>query len=136
MSLWATRWPLGRGTSWLRAGSRRGEEPRGLRLVQPVGLLDEGLVGRRLRRQDAVEVLDLLVLLVVLEVLLQVHLLADERALRVLPQVGRLDRRRERDLPVVAGVLVDLADDDPDVLVAQRRHAGRVLVAVGGALEQ
>ena len=42
----------------------------------------------------------------------------------------------KRDLAVVAGVLVGLADDDPDVLVAERRHARRVLVAVGEQLEQ
>ena len=42
----------------------------------------------------------------------------------------------KRHLAVVARVLVDLADDDPDVLVAERRDAGRVLVAVGDELEQ
>src|SRR5436190_11877682 len=107
-----------------------------LRLVGLVELLFEGLVGRRLRRQDAIEVLDLLVLLVVLEVVLELHLLADQGALRVGPEVGRLRGHREGDLPVIAGVLVDLADDDPDVLVAERRDAGRVLVALGHELEQ
>ena len=48
-----------------------------------VGLLDERLVGRLLRRQDAVEVLDLLVLDVVLEIVLEILVLADERALGV-----------------------------------------------------
>ena len=52
------------------------------------------------------------------------------------PQVGRLGGGREADLAVVARVLEDLADDDPDVLVAERRHAGGVLVAVGDELEQ
>ena len=73
----------------------------------------------RLGRQDAIEVLDLLVLLVVLEVLLEVHLLAHEGALGVRAQVGRLGGGREADLAVVARVLEDLADDDPDVLVAE-----------------
>ena len=57
------------------------------------------------RREDAIEVLDLLVLLVVLEVLLELHLLADEGALGVRAQVGRLGRGREADLAVVARVL-------------------------------
>ena len=71
---------------------------RDSRRYASIGLVElflEGLVGRRLRRQDAVEVLDLLVLLVVLEVVLELHLLADERALRVGPEVGRLGGRRE-----------------------------------------
>ncbi len=42
----------------------------------------------------------------------------------------------KRDLAVVARVLVDLANDDPDVLVAERRDTGGVLVAVGNQLEQ
>ena len=52
------------------------------------------------------------------------------------PQVGRLGGGREADLAVVGRVLEDLAEDDPDVLVAERRDARRVLVAVGHQLEQ
>src|SRR5438045_5845648 len=59
--------------------------PRSLALVRLVQLLFEGLVGRGLRRQDTVEVLDLVVLVVVLEIVLEIHLLADQRAL----QIGR-----------------------------------------------
>ena len=114
----------GRATCHLQR-TRPGWGPPALRLVELVRLFFERLVRRGLRRQDAVEILDLLVLLVVLEVLLELHLLADERPLRVRPEVGRLGRCRERDLAVVAGVLVDLADDDPDVLVAERSDARR-----------
>src|SRR5439155_13766881 len=109
---------------------------RSLRLVELVGLLFERLVGRDVRGQDAVEVLDLLVLDVVLEVLLEVELLADERALRVRAEVGRLGGRREAHLPIVARVLERLADDDADVLVAERRHPGRVLVPLREELEE
>ena len=52
------------------------------------------------------------------------------------PEVRRLGGGREAHLPVVARVLVDLADDDPDVLRTERGHAGQVLVAVGDELEQ
>ncbi len=52
------------------------------------------------------------------------------------PQVRGLGGGREADLAVVARVLEDLADDQADVLVAQRGHAGEVLVAVGHELEQ
>src|SRR6185295_19934078 len=110
--------------------------PDGLRLVELVRLLFERFLGRRLRRQDAIEVLDLLVLLVVLEILLELHLLAHEGALGVRAQVGRLGRGREADLAVVGRVLERLADDQADVLVAEARDAGRVLVAVGHELEQ
>ena len=47
-----------------------------------------------------------------------------------LAAVGKLD------LPVVAGVLEDLADDDPHVLRAEGGDAGGVLVAVGDQLEE
>src|SRR6478735_2510266 len=68
--------------------------------------------------------------------LFEVHLLADERALRVRAQVGRLGRGREAHLAVVAGILEHLADDDPDVLVAEARDARRVLVPIGDELEE
>src|SRR4051812_26253949 len=61
------------GATVVRA--RGGSGVRPLRLVELVGLVLERLVGRGLRRQDAVEVLDLVVLLVVFEVVLEVHLL-------------------------------------------------------------
>src|SRR3989442_3169013 len=92
---------------------------RELALFELVGLLFEGLLARDLGRQDSIEILDLLVLDVVLELLFELHLLAQQRALRVGPQVGRLGGGREADLAVVAGVLEDLANDQPDVLVAQ-----------------
>src|SRR4029077_2318364 len=62
--------------------------------------------------------------------------LADEGALRVWPQVGRPGGRREAHLAVVARVLERLADDDADVLVAERRDPGRVLVPLGHELEE
>src|SRR5215210_321164 len=105
-------------------------------LVELVGFLFEGLVRRDVRRNDSIEVLDPLVLVVILELVLEIHLLADEGALGVGPEVGRLRRCREADLPVVPRVLEDLADDDPDVLVAERGHAGGILVAVGHELQQ
>ncbi len=97
-------------------GDASGRGPAGIRTGGPIlpprgdaygsssssGSSSKASSRRRLRRQDAVEVLDLLVLLVVLEVLLEVHLLADEGALRVRAQVGRLGRGREADLAVVA----------------------------------
>ena len=83
------------------------------------GLLDERLVGRLLGRQDAVEVLDLLVLDVVLEIVLEVLSSRTSVPLVYGPQVRRLGGGRERDLAVVARVLEDLADDEPDVLVAE-----------------
>src|SRR3954451_23741706 len=49
-----------------------------LALVGFVELFFEGFVSRRLGRQDAIEVLDLLVLLVVLQVVLELHLLSDQ----------------------------------------------------------
>src|ERR687893_82031 len=89
----------------------------GLGLVFLFGLLvDEGLVLGDLGRQDATDVLDLVFVLVHLELILELHLLADEGALRVRPHVAHLGGRRERDLPVVRRVLVDLADDDPYVV--------------------
>src|SRR4051794_40693131 len=73
-----------------------------LAFLELVRLLFERFVARRLRGQDPIEILDLFVLLVVLEIFLEIEVLADERAFRVRAQVGRLGRRREADLAVVA----------------------------------
>src|SRR3990170_2158870 len=108
----------------------------GSALLELLGLLDEGLLIGDLDGQDALDVLDLLVLLVELQVLLEVHLLPHQRALRVGPQVAHLGGRREGDLAVVAGVLEDLADDDADVLVAETGHARGVLVALRHELQE
>src|SRR3954453_1141778 len=105
-------------------------------LVELVRLLFERLVRRDVRGDDPVQVLDPLVVVVVLEVVLEIDILANEGALRVRPKVGRLRRRRETDLPVVPGVLEDLADDDSDVLVTERGHARGVLVSVRHQLQQ
>src|SRR3972149_6302773 len=75
----------------------------GSALLELLGLLDEGLLIGDLDGQDALDVLDLLVLLVELQVLLEVHLLPHQRALRVGPQVAHLGGRREGDLAVGAG---------------------------------
>ena len=69
-----------------RSSGRQAQQPLGL--VRLVELFFEGLVCCGLRRQDAIEVLDLLVLLVVLEVVLELHLLADQGSLRVRPKIG------------------------------------------------
>src|SRR3989304_1208274 len=108
----------------------------GSALLELLGLLDEGLLIGDLDGQDALDVLDLLVLLVELQVLLEVHLLPHQRALRVGPQVAHLGGRREGDLAVVAGVLEDLADDDADVLVAETGHARGGLVALPHELQE
>src|SRR3972149_5384177 len=113
------------------AGAGGGSAP-----LELLGLLDEGLLIGDLDGQDALDVLDLLVLLVELQVLLEVHLLPHQRALRVGPQVAHLGGRREGDLAVVAGVLEDLADDDADVLVAETGHARGVLVALRHELQE
>src|SRR5687767_7577064 len=92
---WVCRWGRRREPPRRRRRSGRPVPPDALRFVELVGLFLERFFRRRLRRQDAVEILDLLVLLIVLEVLFELHLLAHEGALRVGPQVGRLGRGRE-----------------------------------------
>src|SRR3954452_14503927 len=113
--------------------SQRIEELLLLVLVVVVDCLfvDERLVRREVVRHDAADVLYLVVVLVELELVLEIHLLTDERALGVRPQVADLGRSRERDLAVVGGILVRLADDDAHIALADRRDSGRVLVAIG-----
>src|SRR3970040_832954 len=82
----------------------------GSALLELLRLLDEGPLIGDLDGQDALDVLDLLVLLVELQVLLEVHLLPHQRALRVGPQVAHLGGRREGYLAVVAGGLEDLVE--------------------------
>src|SRR3972149_4913792 len=71
-----------------RGRGRAGGAGGGSALLELLGLLDEGLLIGDLDGQDALDVLDLLVLLVPLQVLLEVHLLPPQPALRVGPQVA------------------------------------------------
>src|SRR4051794_25396847 len=98
--------------------------------------IDKRLVCREVVRHDAADVLDLVVFLVELELVLEVHLFADERAFGVRPQVADLGRRRKRDFAVVGRILVRLANDDADVALADRCDARGVLVAVREKLQQ
>src|SRR5918994_2772407 len=131
---------LGPGQRWAERRRPASDRRPGLLLVVGVVLdrlfLDERLILGDVGRQDAADVLDFVVLVVELELVLEVHLLTHERAFGVRAQVADLGRRGERHLAVVGRILVRLADDDAHVALADRRHAGGVLVPVGDELPQ